>query len=89
MELLIQNHLYSHSKTTPMKYEKKEEMKNESSFFLYDEDDHRLFSFHDIWMGKKGYKACCNQDDDCNYDYQRNEKALTGITGLNNEDLFD
>ena len=39
----------------------------------------------DIWVGKKGYKAFCKQDDDSYYDYHGNEKALTGITGNQNK----
>ena len=55
-------------------------------FYLYKQDDSRLFIFgKDIWIGKKGFGARCYQDDDCLYDYTGNEKALTGIIGSSNE----
>ena len=74
-----------------MKYEMKEDKKNESAFYLYKQDDNRLFVFGncDIWIGKKGFKAECEQDEESYYDYQGNEKALTGRSGLKSEDKFD
>ena len=63
-----------------MKYELQEEKENESTFFLYKEDDNRLFVFgnDDIWVGKKGNKAICNQDNICCYDYEGTYGALIG-----------
>ena len=80
--------VFSFKDNKPMKYEKKEEKKNESSFFLYQEDDPRLFSFgnYDALIGKEEYKAYCYQDADyCHYDYRGNEKALTGIIKRENK----
>ena len=70
-----------------MKYDMKQNKKNESTFLLYPEDDQRLFVFgkSDIWVGKKEFKACCKQNEESYYDYQGNEKALTGITEWGNK----
>ena len=74
-----------------MKYDLKEEKKNQSAFYLYEEDNSRMFVFGkcDIWIGKKGQNAFCNQSEEYHFDYQGNEKALTGKTGLQNDDVFD
>ena len=70
--------------------ENSEDKKNKSSFYLFQEDSNRLFVFgKDIWVGKKGYNASCNQNDNCCYDYRGNEKALTGITGFRKKDEFE
>ena len=86
-----QSFLFSFKDNKSLKYDMREDKKNKSSFFLYKEDDTRLFVFgkSDIWVGKKEFKACCKQNEESYYDYQGNEKALTGITGLKNTDLID
>ena len=83
-----QSFLFSFKDNKSMKYEMKEHKKNESTFLLYDEDDDRLFIFGecDIWVGKKGRKAYCKQNEESLYDYQGNENALTGTE---NGDKFD
>ena len=85
-----QSFLFSFKDNKPIKYEMKEDKKNESSFYLYDEDDERLFIFGncEIWVGKRGEKAGCKQDEQSFYDYKGNEKALCGITGFEEENMF-
>ena len=90
-----QSFLFSFKDNQPMKYELKEEKKNESTFYLHHEDDFRLFVFgtlyhYEIWMGKKGEKAFCCQHSESLYDFKGNENALTGISGIEyGENMFD
>ena len=83
--------VFSFKDNTPMKYDVRDDKKNESTFLLYREDDIRLFVVGecDIWIGKKGMKSYSKQDEESCYDYQGNEKALTGIIGNVDKDMFD
>ena len=70
----------------PMKFELKEDKKNEPIFHLCDSIVDPLFAFgYDIWIGKKNIKSYCQQSENSNYDYKGNEKVLIGITGIENK----
>ena len=66
-------------------------MMNESVFYLYKEDDTRLFVFgtSNIWVRKEGQTACCRQDNQSQFDYRGNENASTGRSGVTTYDGFE
>ena len=67
-------------------------MKDKTAIYLYDNTDERLFVFGcncEIWVGKKGKKAACDQQKEPMFDLPKRKKALTGITGRNKNDMFD
>ena len=74
----------------PMKFELKEDKKNEPIFHLCDCIIDSLFAFgnefeYEIWIGKKNIKSYCQQNEKSIYDYKGNENALIGITGRENQ----
>ena len=66
-------------------YHLKESEKDKSIFFLYHNDDQRLFAFgnSEIRIGKNEFFSVCNQSDDSLYNYNDKQKVLCGQIGLN------
>ena len=75
--------LFSFKDNKPMKYEIKQKMKHQPVFFLQNEGDETLFSLgqNDIIVGKKNESTICYQDEESQFDYHNNWKALVGKTG--------
>ena len=72
-----------------MKFELKEDKKNEPIFHLCDCIRDPLFAFgnmseYEIWIGKENIQSYCRQSQNSIYDYKGKEKALTGISGIEN-----
>ena len=80
----------------PTKYNLKKDMKKEPTFSIGLHETETLFSFglylyQDIWIGKKGLQAYCNQDDKCFFNYGNARNALADISTetFGEENKFD
>ena len=84
--------LFTFKDNKPVKVDLKRNMKDKTAFYLYKENDDRLFVFGsecDIWIGKKGFQAACNQSERSMFDFPKRKKVLTGIIGSSQQDKFD
>ena len=82
--------LFTFKDNIPMKFELKEDKKNEPIFYLCDCIMDPLFAFgeeyeYEILILKKNIKSWCEQSENSLYDYKGKEKALIGISGKDNK----
>ena len=60
-------------------------------FLLYDKNESNLFvvGFRDIFIRKSNWKSfCCDDINECEFDYQGKQKALNGKSGFDKENMF-
>ena len=78
-----QSFVFTFRNNQPTKYMMKEEKKNESTCFLYQQDDARMISFgrRDLFIMKKGFGAFCQKRSYSPYDFKGVDGALTGKCG--------
>ena len=82
--------IFTFKDNKPLKFELKEEKKNDSIFYLCKSDEIPLFGIgkpeeYEIWIGKKNIKDFCEQTENSNYEFKGNKNALIGISGKENK----
>ena len=87
-----QSFLFTFKNDKPLKFDMKEEKKEQSTVFVEHHWSKGLFSMGNISelqlrIEKKGFQAQCHQSIDSHYDFRGIQSALTGKTGYS--DKFD
>ena len=83
--------IFSFRNNEPTKYGLRKDRKDDTVFLLYEKKDERLFIVgeRDIFIRKSNRKSfCCDDINDCKFDYQGKQKVLNGKSGMKTEDEF-